>query len=110
MEAAAAGCGGETHGMAIHIRAPRDDEFEAMCRADGRAFGFTYSAEGPQHIELLEGEPGSIWDGRVTPGLHHIGVWSDDVAGETSRLVKEGWTEQRRARPRSKSRPADPMP
>ena len=44
---------------------------------------FTYSSQGPQHIELLEGAPGSIWDGRVTPGLHHVGVWSDDVAGDT---------------------------
>ena len=25
---------------------------------------FTYSAEGPQRVELLEGPPGSIWDGR----------------------------------------------
>src|SRR5262245_52762704 len=46
---------------------------------------FTYSAEGPQHIELLEGAPGSIWDGRAQPGLHHIGVWCDDVAAETRR-------------------------
>ena len=42
---------------------------------------FTYSAEGPQHIELLEGAPGSIWDGRANPGLHHVGVWSDDEIG-----------------------------
>ncbi len=53
---------------------------------------FTYSSQGPQHIELLEGAPGSIWDGRVTPGLHHVGVWSDDVAGDTSALLDKGWT------------------
>ena len=53
---------------------------------------FTYSAEGPQHIELLEGAPGSIWDGRDQPGLHHIGVWCEDVGAETSRLVECGWT------------------
>src|SRR5947209_18917280 len=29
---------------------------------------FTYSTEGPQHVELLEGEPGSVWDGRDSPG------------------------------------------
>ena len=40
---------------------------------------FTYSAEGPQHVELLEGAPGSIWDGREQPGMHHVGLWSDDV-------------------------------
>jgi catechol 2,3-dioxygenase-like lactoylglutathione lyase family enzyme len=53
---------------------------------------FTYSAQGPQHIELLEGAPGSIWDGRLQPGLHHIGVWSDDVAGDTAAAVAQGWT------------------
>ena len=53
---------------------------------------FTYSAEGPQHLELLEGAPGSIWDGRSNPGLHHVGLWSDDVAGETKFLVDAGWT------------------
>lgn len=53
---------------------------------------FTYATEGPQHIELLEGAPGSIWDGREQPGLHHIGLWSDDVGGETQDLVDRGWT------------------
>ena len=53
---------------------------------------FTYSAEGPQRVELLEGPPGSIWDGREQPGLHHVGLWSDDVGGETQRLIDEGWT------------------
>ena len=24
---------------------------------------FTYSADGPQHVELLQGAPGSVWDG-----------------------------------------------
>jgi catechol 2,3-dioxygenase-like lactoylglutathione lyase family enzyme len=53
---------------------------------------FTYSAAGPQHVELLEGAPGSVWDGREQPGLHHVGVWSDDVGGETAALVEAGWT------------------
>lgn len=55
---------------------------------------FTYSAEGPQHVELLEGPAGSIWDGRERPGLHHVGVWCDDVAGETQALLDAGWTLQ----------------
>jgi catechol 2,3-dioxygenase-like lactoylglutathione lyase family enzyme len=53
---------------------------------------FTYSAQGPQHIELLEGAPGSIWDGREAPGLHHVGVWSDDVGEQTRALEARGWT------------------
>lgn len=53
---------------------------------------FTYSCEGPQHIELLEGPPGSIWDGREHPGVHHQGVWVDDVAAEAERCIAMGWT------------------
>jgi len=53
---------------------------------------FTYSAEGPQHIELLEGPPGSFWDGREHPGAHHVGVWADDLEAETMRLAGIGWT------------------
>ena len=53
---------------------------------------FTYSSAGPQHVELLQGAPGSVWDGTEQPGLHHVGLWSDDVAGETERLVAAGWT------------------
>jgi len=55
------------------------------------ALKFTYSAEGPQHVELLEGAPGSIWDGREQPGIHHVGVWSDDVPGDTEAAVARGW-------------------
>ena len=60
---------------------------------------FTYSMQGPQHVELLEGAPGSIWDGRDAPGVHHIGVWSDDVAGESACLVAAGWTVRLAQRP-----------
>ena len=60
---------------------------------------FTYSMQGPQHVELLEGAPSSIWDGRDAPGVHHIGVWSDDVAGETEALVGAGWSLRMAQRP-----------
>jgi catechol 2,3-dioxygenase-like lactoylglutathione lyase family enzyme len=53
---------------------------------------FTYSAGDAQHLELLEGPAGSIWDGREQPGLHHVGLWSDDVGGETEQLLAQGWT------------------
>lgn len=52
---------------------------------------FTYSAEGPQHLELLQGAPGSVWDGTGVTGAHHVGVWVDDVAAETNALVDLGW-------------------
>ena len=53
---------------------------------------YTYSAEGPQHLELLQGPAGSFWDGDDAPGAHHIGIWVDDVAAETSALMDAGWT------------------
>lgn len=52
---------------------------------------FVYSCEGPQHLELLQGSPGSIWDGSDGGGVHHVGVWVDDVAAETQRCVDLGW-------------------
>ena len=52
---------------------------------------FVYSREGDQHLELLEGQPGSFWDGNENPGVHHFGVWVDDVKVETERLLDHGW-------------------
>ena len=53
---------------------------------------FVYSCEGPQHIELLDGPPGTIWDGREQPGAHHVGVWCDDVPNATQACIDAGWT------------------
>jgi catechol 2,3-dioxygenase-like lactoylglutathione lyase family enzyme len=53
---------------------------------------FTYSGQGPVHLELLEGAPGSLWDGRENPGLHHLGLWCDDVRGATANALDKGWT------------------
>lgn len=53
---------------------------------------FTYSCEGPQHVELLEASPGCIWDGRDDPGVHHVGVWVDDVQAEVEAALSDGWT------------------
>ena len=52
---------------------------------------FVYSCEGPQHLELLEGAKGSFWDGSEGSGVHHFGVWVDDVKAETDRLIALGW-------------------
>ena len=53
----------------------------------------SFSVEGPVHIELLYGSPGSYWDTSIGgAGLHHIGVWVDDVAGVNKELVGKGFT------------------
>ena len=46
----------------------------------------------PQHVELLEGPEGSVWDGTATPGVHHVGVWVDDLAAEADAVLSRGWT------------------
>jgi catechol 2,3-dioxygenase-like lactoylglutathione lyase family enzyme len=75
---------------------PRENPAQTLWTPDGGAqeihLKYTYSAEGPQHIELLEGPPGTFWDGREASGTHHVGVWADDVQDETDRLVSLGWT------------------
>ena len=55
------------------------------------ALKFVYSCEGEQHLELLEGHPGSFWDGKENSGVHHFGVWVDDVKAETERLIGLNW-------------------
>lgn len=74
---------------------PRDNPAQTLWTPDGGAqeihLKYTYSAEGPQHIELLEGPPGTFWDGTVLAGAHHVGVWADDVQAETDRLIDLGW-------------------
>jgi hypothetical protein len=49
---------------------------------------YVYSLEGPPYLEILEQRPGTIFD-RV--GLHHIGVWCDDIHAESERLDAVGW-------------------
>jgi catechol 2,3-dioxygenase-like lactoylglutathione lyase family enzyme len=49
------------------------------------------SVEGPVHVEVAEGTPGSIWDYRLGEGLHHFGVWVDSVGETVAGLVKQGW-------------------
>jgi len=40
---------------------------------------FTYSADGPPHVELIEIGPDSLWRPSSDAGLHHIGAFADDV-------------------------------
>lgn len=52
---------------------------------------FDYSVEGPVQLELIQGLPGTPWDPAVNGGLDHSGHWSDDLAGDTSRVLSQGW-------------------
>jgi hypothetical protein len=59
----------------------------------------TYSREGPQHVELIQGMPGSPWDSARCHGVHHVGVWVDDLKTEAASLAKQGWTVEMAAVP-----------
>lgn len=41
---------------------------------------FTYSSDGPPHVELIQPEEGSVWGITPAGALHHIGAFADDVA------------------------------
>ena len=42
-------------------------------------------------MELLQGGPGSPWDPAAGVGLHHQGLWVDDVRVEVDRCLTAGW-------------------
>ncbi len=46
--------------------------------------------EGPVHIDLIQGEPGTIWE-TESPRLHHFAYWTDDLEGDVKRLAAGGW-------------------
>jgi hypothetical protein len=52
----------------------------------------TYSRHGPHHLELIQGEKGSLYDPDVIEDAKHIGLWVDKVAPEAERLIGLGWT------------------
>src|SRR6516165_231857 len=52
---------------------------------------YVYSREGPQHVELLKGSPGSYYDPETQTGFH-VGLWADEVGAETADLAAKGWT------------------
>ncbi len=45
---------------------------------------FTYSVSGPPHLELIEGERGTIWE--AAEGIHHVGGWVDDLTAAASEM------------------------
>ena len=91
-----------SEGMGLHWATPQHRRQPVW--TPGTGFGeldlrFTYSVEGPVHVELLQGPPGSIWGGDDAPGAHHMGLWVDDVAATTEKLVASGWTLEAASRP-----------
>jgi len=51
----------------------------------------TYSRQGPQHLELVQGPKGGFYDPALSPDSRHIGVWVDDLPAEADKLLAKGW-------------------
>jgi hypothetical protein len=49
------------------------------------------SRQGPVHMDLIQGEPGTIWAAPDGPRLHHFAYWTDDLAADVQRLADDGW-------------------
>ena len=75
---------GITWGNEMHL------EVNAARDADGNdvevPFHLCYSREEP-HIELVQEVPGTIWVRNEHSNLHHLGVWSDAVPGDSAALA-----------------------
>jgi hypothetical protein len=63
--------------------APRQERVQKVTTGSGETRDehilFTYSSDGPPHVELIQPEPDSLWGLTPAGGLHHIGAFADDV-------------------------------
>jgi catechol 2,3-dioxygenase-like lactoylglutathione lyase family enzyme len=48
------------------------------------------SRQGPIHIDLIKGDPDSLWD-TAAPQIHHVAYRTDDVEGDVAHLENLGW-------------------
>ena len=54
-----------------------------------RDIHFAYSMTGPPYVELIQAnEP--PWE--LRDGLHHMGIWSEDVVGDTEKLLAQKYS------------------
>ena len=51
---------------------------------------FAYSRTVPR-LEIIRPVPGSLWMPAAGSGIHHLGYWSDDVAGDAAELERLGF-------------------
>jgi catechol 2,3-dioxygenase-like lactoylglutathione lyase family enzyme len=53
-------------------------------------FQFRYSRTTPR-LEVIQSQPGTLWTPATGSGIHHLGFWSDDVAGDGEALAHSGY-------------------
>ena len=54
---------------------------------------FAYSMDTPR-LEIIRSIPGTPWEPAAGSGIHHMGYWSDDVAGDSSLLERHGYVKE----------------
>jgi hypothetical protein len=57
---------------------------------------FVYTRGVAPHIELLEPVPGTVWERPAGPGpgagaIHHVGVWAEELAETSAKMVADGF-------------------
>jgi Glyoxalase/Bleomycin resistance protein/Dioxygenase superfamily len=48
------------------------------------------SREGPVHVDLIKGWPGTLWEA-TAPVIHHVAYRTDDLPGDILQLEAAGW-------------------
>ncbi len=51
---------------------------------------FAYSKTSPR-LEVIQSVAGTLWEPATGSGIHHLGYWSDDVAGDSQELARRGF-------------------
>jgi catechol 2,3-dioxygenase-like lactoylglutathione lyase family enzyme len=52
---------------------------------------FVYSLQAP-HVELIQEVPGTAWTAAPGNSIHHLGYWTDDLAGSAKMLEDNGFS------------------
>jgi hypothetical protein len=86
-------------GEALGIRWVEPLESEGFIQVRGgpgfRRSRITFSVEGPHHIELIQQLDNTAWRAvRDGPLVHHLGFTVADLAGESERLVRLGFSRE----------------
>lgn len=51
---------------------------------------YSYSKQGPSHLELIQRVPSSVWDAD-SRYFHHVGYWVSDLAAASNQLESSGF-------------------
>ena len=53
-------------------------------------FRYSYSCDGPHHLELIEPEDAELFSAGPTMAFHHFGFWSDDLDRDVQAAAAAG--------------------